>query len=144
MSEVTVTDLRKKVDRWHELTRAKKAIELQSENDIKPIQDELNKVIGELTLIMEAMDLDRFDGSIGKVSLVTQDYVSNPATEEAKAAFYQHLKDEGVFEEMVSVHHQKLNSYYKNKLEEAVKNQEALNIPGLEPKTRKEIRGYKL
>lgn len=136
MSDVTVQGLREKVDRWHKVRQEIKDLEAQ-------ISD-LNKALQPLTLdlieIMDTMEMTRFEGSLGKVSLLTVDYVSNPSTEEDREAFQNYLKAEGLFDEMVSVHHQKLNSFYKSKLEEAIEKGEPLNIPGLEPKQRKELR----
>jgi DNA repair ATPase RecN len=133
---ITVQALRAKVDQWHTIrARIKDLEEQQSE-----LNKQLQPITAELVEIMEAMDLTRFEGSMGKINMLTIDYVSNPQTEEDKAAFYNYLKNEGLFEDMVSVHHQRLNSYYKSKLEEAIEKGEQLNIPGLEPKQRKEIR----
>lgn len=145
MSEdITVASLRAKVDQWHKLKSEVKAIELEAENKIEPLNKSLRATEGELIQIMDTMDIKKFEGSLGKITMLEIDYVNNPASEEAKQAFYDYLKREGIFEEMVSVHHQKLNSFYRTKLEEAIKNQEVLDIPGLEQKTRKEIRGFKL
>lgn len=145
MSEdITVASLRAKVDQWHKLKSEVKAIELEAETKIEPLNKSLRATEGELIQIMDTMDIKKFEGSLGKITMLEIDYVNNPASEEAKQAFYDYLKREGIFEEMVSVHHQKLNSFYRTKLEEAIKNQEVLDIPGLEQKTRKEIRGFKL
>lgn len=140
----SINGLRDKIDSWHKAKAEIKRLESELEDALSPLKEQLSKAEKEILQVMEAMELDRFDGTIGKISLVTFDYVSNPATEEAKKQFFDYLKSEGIFDEMVSVHYQKLNSFYKNKLEEATEKQEALNIPGLEPKTRREIRGYKL
>lgn len=136
MSEITVQALRAKIDTWHTLREKVKDLEAE----IKKINETISPLTQELIEIMEAMDLTRFEGSLGKVNLLTIDYVSNPQSEEDKEKFYDYLKGEGIFDEMVSVHHQKLNSFYKSKLEEAIEKGEQLNIPGLEPKQRKELR----
>lgn len=136
MSEITVQALRQKVDQWHTMREQIKSLEAE----IKSINEAMQPLTLELIEIMDAMDLTRFEGSLGKINLLTIDYVNNPQTEDDKAAFFNYLKNEGLFEDMVSVHHQKLNSFYKSKLEEAIEKGEQLNIPGLEPKQRKEIR----
>lgn len=143
-TDITVQALRSKVDQWHTLKNSIKAIEKEADDKIEPLKTTLHAVEAELFQIMETMDLKKFDGSIGKITLLEIDYVNNPATEEARQEFFDYLKSEGIFEEMVSVHYQKLNSFFKTKLDEAIEKQQPLNIPGLEPKTRKEIRGFKL
>ena len=144
MSEISVVELRSKVDNWLRLKKEIKQIEQATEEAIAPLQKSLSAQEQELLSIMEAMDIKKFDGSIGKISVLETEYVNNPATEDDKKAFFDYLKKEGIFDEMVSVHYQKLNSFFKTKMQEAIDNQEPLNIPGLEPKQRKEIRGYKL
>lgn len=143
-SDISVASLRAKVDDWHTLKKSIKTIEMEAEEKTEPLRKSLSTLEGELFQIMEAMEIKKFDGAIGKITVMEIDYVSNPATEEAKKQFFDYLKSEGIFDEMVSVHYQKLNSFFKTKLEEAIEKQEVLNIPGLELKTRKEIRGYKL
>lgn len=133
---VTVKNLRAKVDHYLDVRQQIKDLETQASDLNKTLQP----VIQELTEIMEAMDIDRFEGSKGKITKVKIDYVLNPATDEQKEAFNQYLKDKGIFDEMVSVHHQRLNSFYKSELEQAIEEGRELSIPGLEPKQRIEIR----
>ncbi len=136
MENVTVKDLREKVDQFLQIREEIKALEEQA-SELNKSLEPLRKTLSE---IMESMEITRFEGALGKINLVTIDYVNSPQTEDDRAAFFEHLKTEGVFEDMVSVHHQKLNSYYKSKLEEAIEKGEPFHIPGLEPKQRKEIR----
>lgn len=136
MSDVSVQVLRSKVDQFLTL---KKKIKDQ-EAIVSDLNKELLPVTAELNEIMEAMDIQRFEGSLGKITRVKIDYVSNPATEEQKEQFNEYLKEQGLFDDMVSVHHQKLNSFYRDQLEQAIEKGEELIIPGLEPKQRVEIR----
>lgn len=136
MSDISVQALRAKVDQWHTIREGIKAYE----EKISELNEQLAPLTKELIEIMEAMEISRFEGSKGKINLLKIDYVNNPQTEEDKAAFFKWLKEKNLFEDMVSVHHQKLNSFYKSQLEESIEKGEPLNIPGLEPKQRLEIR----
>jgi hypothetical protein len=136
MSDVTIAEMRDLVDEW--LTLREEVQEKQEE--VKELNKALTPLTQRLAELLDSMDLTRFDGYKGKVNLVKVDYVSNPATDEERLAFNEYLKREGIFDEMVSVHHQKLNSFYKHKLEEAIEHGHELNIPGLSPKQRVEIR----
>lgn len=144
MTDIKVADLRAKVDKWLFYKKQIKDIQEATEIALEPVKEALTKIESELIEIMDAMEIKKFEGSLGKITLMETDYVNQPQGEDAKQAFFTYLKDQGIFEEMVSVHYQKLNSFFKTKLEEAIEKQEELNIPGLEPKTRKELRGYKL
>jgi hypothetical protein len=137
MSEdVTVANLRAKVDQYLSLKEAIK----EHEHEIEVLNKRIAPITSELIQIMESMDMKNFAGSKGKVEFRTVDYVSNPQTEEDRTAFYDYLKQNGEFEDMVSVHHQKLNSYFNAKLEQAISEGSEFHIPGLEVKQRKEIR----
>lgn len=133
--DISVQALRAKVDLFLEKKAEIKELDQKLKDlhrDLLPIQKDLNQ-------IMEAMDLDRFEGSAGKITRVKIDYVSNPVDDQ-RELFLDYLKSEGIFDEMVSVHHQKLNSFYKDRLNQAIEDGVELNIPGLEPKQRIEIR----
>lgn len=134
--EVTVKGLQAKIDKWFSIRELIK----QLDDKIADLNKLLTPLANELISVMDIMELKRFEGTHGKVNLITVDYVNNPQTEQDKEAFYNYLKDEGLFEQMVSVHHQKLNSFYKSKLEESEEAGTEFHIPGLEPKQRKELR----
>jgi hypothetical protein len=124
------------VDEFLQLKENIKKLEAQVSDlnlALKPVVEELNEV-------METMDLHRFEGTKGKITRVKIDYVNSPATDEDKAQFFEYLRKENLFDAMASVHYQKLNSFYKDKLEQAIEAGEELYIPGLEPKQRVEIR----
>lgn len=131
-----VKQLQEKVDAWHLLRNEKAALETQ----VAKIQEKLNPLTAELVKILETMDLKRFDGTLGRVNLVTINYVNSPKGETEKKAFFDHLKAEGIFEDMASVHHKTINSYFNEKYERAVAEGTELNIPGLEVQQRVELR----
>lgn len=136
MSDISVSDLRGKVDQF--LTIKEQISKVKDE--LKSLEELLRPVSQELDSLMEAMELTRFEGSKGKVNRVVIDYVNSPQTDEDREQFFSYLREEGMFEAMASVNYQKLNSYFKDKLEMAQETGEALHIPGLQPQQRVEIR----
>lgn len=130
---VTIKQLQELVDSW---------AALRSEiDDIKDILEEKNKVKmgmeGKLVSIMNELDMQKFSGLVGRVELRKVDYVTLPATEEAQMQFFEYLKETDQFDQLASVHHQKLQSWYKSLIEE----KGLVPVPGLDPmKTRYEIR----
>jgi hypothetical protein len=68
-----------------------------------------------------------------------------PATPEARLAFFDYLKQKGIFEGMISVHSATLNSFCKKELEAAQDRGEGLDfaIPGIEPASVQEILSFK-
>lgn len=93
--------------------------------------------------------LDRFGRSnydvpgVGKLMVAERSYVGLPKTPQDKEAFYGYLKDKGVFDEMISVNSNTLNSYYKREREIAREEGHALDfkIPGIsEPSTSTTLR----
>lgn len=130
---VTVSGLQELVDQWAMLRQEIDEIEeIVSEKQKKKKEFE-----GRLIEIMKELSLDKFVGKFGKVELREVNYVTLPATEEAQIEFFNYLKETNQFDMLASVHHQKLQSWYKNKIEE----EGLVPVPGLEPmKTRYEIR----
>lgn len=135
MENITVDQLRQKVDEF--LSLKEKVKNLKSE--ISDLEKQIHPVEFELDQIMKDMDLKRFEGKLGKVSRVELDYVSTPQGDD-KDAFHAFLKAEGIYDLMVSVNFQRLNSFYNDRLRLAIEEGKELHIPGLEPKQRVEIR----
>jgi hypothetical protein len=134
MSTITVEQMKSKVDEWH----AKRSEIDVIKETLEEKNSELRKIDGELFAMMEELNLKKFEGNLGKVQLIEQDYVNMPEDEEKKALFFDHLKEIGEFDQLITVNYQKLNSWHKNKREELG---EFYSPPGLEmPKTLKQIR----
>lgn len=132
MSEITVKQLQEKVDEWH--LKRKQIDEIKDVLEEK--NKELNKLQFELFEMMEALEIHKFEGTLGKVQVFEIPYVNMPQ-DDKKQEFFNFLKDQGEFEDMATVHHGKLNSWFKSKLEE----DPLFVAPGLdEPKIRKELR----
>lgn len=130
---VTVSELQELVDKW---ALIRQDID-QKEEVISGLQKEKQAIEFKLIEIMKELSLDKFDGKFGKIQLREVNYVTLPQTEEQQAEFFNYLKSTDQFDMLASIHHQKLQSWYKNKIEE----EGLVPVPGLDPmKTRYEIR----
>ena len=85
----------------------------------KLISEELENEETIMLNMLVAEGLNQFRGPLGLVSLSFKTSVKTPKTDEDKAAFYEHLKSEELYDDMISVNSMTLNSYYKSKLAEA-------------------------
>ena len=68
---------------------------------------------------------------IGTISVAKRLSVSHPKEPEAKAAFFEYLKNKGIFEDMVTVNSQTLNSWYRQEFELAKDEGRLVEIPGV-------------
>lgn len=66
-----------------------------------------------------------------------------PKTPEQRAEFFNYLRDKGVFDNMITVNHQTLNSYCKAEFEAATGRGELASIPGIAPPTEFESIGVR-
>jgi hypothetical protein len=134
MSEITVQSLQLKVDEWHEKRNQVDA----AEEVRKELSKELEAIGYDLTKMMEELNLEKFEGTLGKVRLHEDEYVSMPEDEFKRAEFINYLKETGEWDTFATIHHQKLQAWHKAKQEE---HGAMFMAPGLElPKTRKSIR----
>lgn len=96
--------------------------------------------------------LDRFGRTnyevpgVGKLVVSERSYVGLPKTPQDKEAFFSYLKDKGIFDELISVNSQTLNSFYKREREIAIEEGRAMGfkIPGIgDPSTSATLRMMK-
>jgi hypothetical protein len=71
---------------------------------------------------------------IGQVSIRNNFTVKNPKTPDDKKAFFDYLKERGLFEDLATVNHQTLNAFYKSERAQA-EGDATFNIPGIEAPT---------
>jgi hypothetical protein len=85
---------------------------------------------------LNAADLDKFTDDGITVSITERTSVQVPKTLEQKHAFFEYLKERGIYEEMVSVNSARLNAFYKE--EERLQLEQGnidFKIPGLDEVT---------
>jgi hypothetical protein len=125
---VSVSDLNDKAKHIKEL-RDK---ETELSNLKKVATTQLEEAEREFLEILTAEGMDSFRSPVGLLSITHRTSVQTPKTPEDKAKFFAHLKAQGLYDQMVSVNSQTLNSYYKDQLEQAKKRGDAdLEIPGI-------------
>lgn len=91
--------------------------------------------------MLEASDLDSFDGTKGKVSIVNRFTVRVPQSIDDKQALFKYLQQRKIFYELVSVNSMTLNSFYKKEMEIAQSEGNTdFKIPGVgEPGVKKSL-----
>lgn len=111
-----------------------RAWELQKEKDAlalheKKINEELEPLKAKIIEHLEFFEKTRHDTKHGAFILSRKTSVKLP---DDKREFYQYLKDKNIFEDMVTVHSNTLNAWYKQEMEAAIERKDAdFKIPGL-------------
>lgn len=118
----TIDDLRRKET---EMKQAKEAVS----NELEAREQEMIKILTD-------NEMKGYRAKVGLLSLAFRTSVRTPKTPEDRAAFFEYLKAQGLYDQMISVNSQTLNSFYKSKLDEAVnRGEEDFAIPGLKEVT---------
>ncbi len=107
-----------------------------AKKNLKLAQENLEEQEFRILNYLEATSSDRFDAPSCTVFRREKTSVKTPKTEEQKAAFFNYLKEKGLFDSMITVNSQTLNGWYKSEQEVArSKGQFEFSIPGLEEPT---------
>jgi hypothetical protein len=81
-----------------------------------------------------------YDSNFGKVTVVRKLSVKCPKEPESRKAFFDYLKEKGIFEDLVTVHANTLNAFYKTEWENADPEQAvSFQMPGIGAPTYYEI-----
>ena len=102
----------------------KKAFDLKEEIDgealeLKKKRSELEELKAKLENYLEAIEKTTYHSNFGNVTAARRMSVSFPKEPEAKAQFLNYLKEQGVYDDMISVNSQSLNSYFRQEMENA-------------------------
>lgn len=83
---------------------------------------------------MQVSELDRFDGEHCTVFRKLKSSVKVPQDPESKQSFFNYLKEIGMFDSMITVNSQTLNSWYNKEIEVARSNGKSeFQVPGIQP-----------
>lgn len=96
----------------------KKEIEALEEKQ-KELNEKLKGIKASMIFKLKEMGVNSFKHATCQVIQTTKISVKNPQTPEEKEKFYNYLKEKNIFENMVSVNHMSLNSWYKEEIEAA-------------------------
>lgn len=119
----------------------KKKEELQAQLKIE--QEKYEELQAKALVYMKQLGKDSYPSSFGTVSVVKTRSVALPKTPEQKQEFFNYLKSKGLFDNMISVNSQTLNSWYRQEHEIAVEEKRVsdFKVPGLsEPSVYETIR----
>lgn len=90
----------------------------------------------EMGAMLQAAGIDRFEYGGRIIYLRTRTSVKVPSSTEDREAFFNYLKEKGIFEQMITVHSTKLNSFYQSEWDQAVENGElSFSMPGIDDHT---------
>lgn len=123
-------------------TLSSKLVSLKEELDckkqeLKQLQEAFDQTSQELISLCESLEIDSFNAHGFMFYTQEKESVRIPKDEESKSAFFEWLKTQGLFDSMISVNSQTLNSLYRAKSEEALK--EGIldfRIPGIDESTK--------
>lgn len=125
----------------NELLATKNELDIKKE-ELEVAQKHYDEASQQLMNALDALNVDSFKANGHSFFTATKESVRIPKDEESKAKFLAWLKQEGLFDSMISVNSQTLNSLYKAKAEEALKEGNLdFRIPGIdEAVTYKQLR----
>lgn len=83
----------------------------------KVLQVDISKLKSEIQALLEADGMDKMETEDGRVTLAVIKQISMPKDSENKNKLFDYLKDKGLFEDMITINHQKLNSFYKQEMD---------------------------
>lgn len=111
--EVTIKELNELCTNMYELKAEALALSDQAKEKNKAVAVLQAKILD----LFEEHDMTSHAGPFGKVIKTKRYSVKKPTTPEDKQAFYGYLKEQGIFEDMISVHSSTLQSYVKQEIE---------------------------
>ena len=104
----------------------------ENEKQKKVINAELDGLRIEVMKMLKADDIKHMDTEFGRMSYYTRVNVSMPSNPEDRKLLFGFLQQEGLFDEMVSIHPGKLTSFYNTQREAALEaNDPFFNVPGI-------------
>lgn len=112
-SDITLKELAGLCIKMRDLRTDKKVLDDQ----IKEINSELKKVETKILENLDEYGMKNFSGDWGTVSRTRRYSVKQPGTPAEKGKFFDYLRDQGVFEDLVSVNSRTLCSFVKQEIE---------------------------
>jgi hypothetical protein len=101
----------------------------------KEVQESLRNVKGKLLTYLAHFQLPKYQSKLGTIFTKKTYSVRVPKDESSRAQFFEFLKTEGIFDELITVNSRTLNSLYNERLEQAKDAGESFSMPGIEPPT---------
>lgn len=112
-SELTLKELTETCQKYADLRLMIDELEAQS----KKINEEMKAVEGKILEYLKEYGMPNFKGAFGTISIRNTKTISQPETMEEKLKFFDYLKEQNLFESMVSVNSRTLSSWATKEIE---------------------------
>lgn len=113
-NKVTVAELDQLVE-----ALAKKKVEIeQAEDVVKGLNKEYATLNGRVTAYLKELNRTDYQTPLGKLKIVEKWSVTLPKTAEEKTAFFDFLRERGLFDSMATVNANSLNAFYMREWKE--------------------------
>ena len=129
-SDLTLKQLTTKCQEYADLRDKKEELEAR----LKEVEGQLTGLEGKILEYLKEYGMPNFKGAFGTISIRTTKTVNQPATAEDKHALFDYLREQDLFENMVSVNSRTLSSWANKEIE--AKEKEGIynwTPPGLKP-----------
>ncbi len=128
---VTLTELDKLCREFADTKEAIRGLENERKEKESHLRDIQDRIMAHLS---ESGKHTYEVNGVGKLIMVSRTSVKTPKSPEDRAAFFDYLKNRGLFDDLITVNSQTLNAFYREELKNARENgQMDIDIPGLEP-----------
>jgi len=128
ISEVTLTDFEWQCEKAFAL---RESID-QIKDELKKAQGKLEEVQDKIKLTLEQHGKENYRSRAGLVSISHKFSVKVPNEPSDRNVFFMYLRSKGIFEDLITVNSNKLNSFYKAEWE-ANGMPTDFKMPGIEP-----------
>lgn len=137
LSAVTVQQLEEKIKVYKE----QKELVEQAEYEVEKLKKEMNNTGQWLQEFMEQHNKTSYKSCYGNLIMTTRFSVSMPKEPEKREALFNYLKEKGIYENLITINHQSLNSFYKEEMESHLNKGELdFTLPGVsEPSAHRTI-----
>lgn len=127
--EVSVQELEREIEQMFALRMKKE----QKEAEAKALNEQLQELQAKVMGKLESLELTSYKAKSGTFSFSMREGFRVPKDLENKKKFFEFLKGKGIFDEMITVNAQTLNSWAKAEIEAALeRNDFDFQVPGLE------------
>lgn len=101
----------------------------------KQVTERLLQLETKMIELLIMSQIQSYRSPSGLCSISKRMSVKLPKTQEDKLAFYNYLKEIGIYEQMVTVNSMTLNGFYREEFEKAEQEGKEVNIPGIKEVT---------
>jgi len=128
MANVTVEELNQLVTDLFELRARKDKLD----EELKEMSAQVKSYEGKIIEYLDDLKLESFKGTAGTVSPYQKAAYTVPKTPEEREKFFQYLKDQGIFDSMITVNYNTMNGWAEKEYEAAKERGDIFfSIPGL-------------